>query len=104
MRTIMITLMMLVGMTGFTQKNEKSISTVQEGDSIIFKSMRCEFSTTSGEVYSFKGIAVVSNVTLFDDGDVLSVEITTNDGEKYELTVLLLEYYEEKGKVEVISK
>jgi len=104
MKTIMITIMMMVGMIGFSQQNEKSMSTVQEGDSIIFKSMRCEFSTTSGEVYSFKGVAVVSNVYLYDDGSLLSIQITTANGEKYELYSDMLIYYAEKGKVEVISK
>jgi hypothetical protein len=104
MKTIMITMMMMVGMIGFSQQNEKSMSTVQEGDSIIFKSMRCTFTTFSGKIFSFKGTLMVNDVSLYEDGTLLGVEVITDDGTKYDLTADMLLYYEAKNKVEVCSE
>lgn len=94
---------MLIGMIGITQGN-KNISTIQDGDGIVFKKSRFVYVDVCGKEYFLSGSYIVDRVLISDSGDVLSVEVVSEDGNIYNLDARYLELAEKKSKLYVFDK
>lgn len=103
MKSIFVVLCMLIGMIG-GMAQDKKVTTVQEGDNLIFKGRNFVYVDIFENEYYLKGVYTVNRVDFFEDGELMSIEIIDNSGNKYNLQPKYLIVAEQKNKLIVCSE